>query len=560
MTKKADYRTRSFFKKIDKDIIFAYKGKTQLMFTKAKDSSNVDTRVKLIAGLNHFIYFVEKMRPEEDVEYVEQFIVGTYFQMITDEEQIKDSRTYDRELRKLIIEFCAVSDERLIDLVCRYVDYTTLENIKETKATTDITLTNQHVTALHVVGTLVKFSFIFSATLRSDMTFNQTLMMFVDKLCFHAFKGWLTFKEGDDSLEATDELSTRIDEFLYKLVGKHWDAKARTVSYVDKFKHIGIDSTTSTKKNKMDMCASLKKYLPRPITDKHALKYADEKSANLVYWTEGKDFDDFRFITLNTTKYIQNTLRSIVGTQDLNKSFNQEINVSDILVNSNDETSLSRDNSLYEDKEGHLLEIRQSSAINSFRLTVDEIGKYTFDIRTQIKLFNDDPSHPFNQFILSKIFLSITGEHRVYKDIMGVFNKVFLALFYIKVKDTQELQYMSENIEIMKCTGKPNSDIYSIGQIEEYLKEQKLQVDPLLFKTVLGVYINDDNETYMLEATKFYKLFRFLESPARVRHLLFEDTYSDIDENSLDLKKFTRADLTYANKIRMAIVGDTYDE
>ncbi|MGL5714039.1 MAG: hypothetical protein ACRCX2_13540 [Paraclostridium sp.] len=553
-------RSNSFFKKVDKDIVFVYNGVNEIVFTKAKDSSANDTRAMLVSGLNHFIHYVDTVCDDKDMVLLERYIINTYLNMVNRENSIKSSRDYDKELKLMLEEFCSIENEDIVDLIASYVHHISITNIDESKATTDITLTTRHTLILHIISVMIKLSFVFSAITRSDMTYNNVLTLFVDRLSNNAYRGYLKSigKPYQDRADI-DEIATEIDEYLYKYVAKQWGDNISSVSYADKFKHTGIDHMLHTKKNKVDMYSSLKKYIPVAENAKILAKYTSDSKEN-VYWTADKDFNDFKFVSLNTVGWIEPTLRTIIASQDLKRTFEQDINVVGILISSNDESSLRRDNSLYEDKEGHLLEIRQTSGKAIFQMVVDEIEKYDFDIRTEIKKFNDETNHPFNQFILSKIFLSLTGEHRVYKELFGSFNKVVLSLFYIKVLDNIDLEFFHPTIEIMKSMGKPNVDIYKTSQIEEFLNMNELDVDPILFKNVLGVYRDEkSNNVLTLEANNFYKLFKYLESPARVRHMLFPDTYEPMDKDTNDLSRFTNVDLKVANELRLLVIGDTYE-
>lgn len=558
-TKKKQYE--SFFKKIDKDIIFVHKGRSSLTFTKYNDTSATDTRVKLISGLNHFLRFVYDYRSEDDIEFINKFIVGIFIDCINDANEINNSKDYAKDVKRLLIKHCSLDNETFLEIVAAYVDKTTVMSIEEDKATTDITLLNKHAKALNIVSLLIKFTFLISSLLRCDMTYNETLLLYMDPLSNNAFRAFLKHGEDDFTDADVDALATEIDEFLFKSVTKLWNDHATKKSYVDKFKSIGIDSMTAAKKNKMDVYSSFKKYIPVCVSHEVAKKYSSSENAMLeLYWTADKAFDDFKNVTINLASYMQKTLKNVILGQDLNKQFSQDINVTNILVNSNEENSLRRDNSLYEDKEGHLLELRQASGKALFKMVIEEIEQYEFDIRKETPAFNIENNHPFNQFILSKILLSLTGEHRVYKEFYGNFSKVFLALFYIKIKDSDEFNYISDVIDVMKCNGKPNTDIYKLQTIENFLDDVGLKVDPVLFKSILGVYSNANGDNFILEASQFYKIFKFLESPARVRSMLFPDKYDPEDEDRGDLSKYTIIDIDFANKVREQVIGGIYND
>lgn len=549
----------SFFKKVDKDVVFVYKGKSSLTFTKYTDHSNTDTRVKLISGLNHFMRYVYDFRVDDDIEYINEYITKMYFACINGANSISNSKTYDKDLNKLIIDICSMKDERFLSIIAGYVEHSTDEDLDESKATTDATLLNRDAKCLIAISVPIKFTYLFSSMIRCDMTYNETLLLFMEALTKNTIRALLKEMGLDYDEDAVDQSSTALDEFLFKLVGYHWSLKAKT-HYKEKFNSVGIDQMLSTKKNKMDIYSALKKFMPVCIDKETAKEYsASDKAMAELYWTADKKYEHFRNKNKALTAYIQFVLKNVVCKQDLNKSFLQDINVADILVNSSDESSLRRDNSLYEDKEGHLLEIRQESAKNLFKSTLNALLEYEFDLREELPKYNVQNNHHFNQFILSKIFLSLTGEQRVYKEFYGPFSKVILALFYVRLLESSELEYFHPLINIMKCMGKPNNDIYKLGQIEDYLDLNEINVESRLFRLILGVYKHESGDNYILPLKEFTQLFEFLDAPYRVRHLLFPDRFPDTKPERSSIKKYaSKSQLTYADALRKQLIEGVY--
>lgn len=551
---------RSLFKKVKKYIIFVYRGKTEMTFTKYVDGSVIDTRVKLVNGLNHFMTYIYEYRSEEDIEYVNEFICKVHFDCINGANSIANSKTYDKDLNLLIQDICSIRDERFLALCADYINETTDEDINESTATVDRTLVNKDAKCLLLISLLIKFTYIFSSMIRCDMKYNDALLLFMEELTNNAIRALLKSQGEDYSKDSIDSIATMVDEFLFKVVGYHWDVKA-SGSYKEKFSRIGIDQMLSTRKNKMDVYSALKKFVPVCVDKETASLYSsDEKAMTELCWTPDKAFEHFRNKNKALAGYIQTTLRSVVYGQDLRKSFEQDINVTDILVNSNEESSLRRDNSLYEDKEGHLLEIRQESAKSLFKLTVDGLMEFEFDLRKELPLFNIQNNHTFNQFILSKIFLSLTGEQRVYKEFYGPFAKAMLALFYIRILDNEDLEYIHDEIQIMKCNGRPNHELYKFSQVEDYLNLKKLTIDPYIFKSILGVYKDDKGDNIILPLDKFTKLFEFLDAPYRVRHLMFPDKYPNSPSVKSNILKYgNKSSLNFANHMRNKILKGVYE-
>lgn len=549
----------SFFKKVGRDIVFVYKGKSDIVFTKYKDTSVIDTRVKLISGLNHFLRYVYDYRDMEDIEFINEYIITTHFDCVSGASAIVNSKQYDKDLNKLIVSICSITNKRFLGICADYINSTTDCDIDESKATVDMTLTNVHGSCLMLIGLLIKFTYVFSSMIRCDMKYNDTLVLFMEDLTKNAIRAYLKSNSKEYTEDAVDDVSTEIDEFLFKIIGYLWDRKAKT-HYKEKFNRIGIDQMLNVKKNKVDVYSSLKKYLPVCINEDVAHEYSSDKNAmSILYWEPCKKYEHFRHKNKALTGYIQRTLKNVVWKQDLNKTLLQDINVTDILINTNEESSLRRDNSLYEDKEGHLLEIRQESAKSLFNMVTDSLMEFEFDLRKELPAFNINDNHTFNQFVLSKILLSLTGEQRVYKEFFGPFAKAILALFYIRLLDDKQFSYMYECIDLMKANGRPNHELYKVWQVEECLGKMDIKVDATIFKGILGVYKNNNGDNFILELDKFATLFKFLESPHRVRHLLFPERFeeSNISRSSI-VKYSTEREVEFADSLRKLVLEGVY--
>ena len=64
-------------------------------------------------------------------------------------------------------------------------------------------------------------------------------------------------------------------------------------------------------KNKIDIYNALKKYVPQVITydiGRDVYECRTKKELRELYWTEGKEFEHFKFVSQNMAAYIQSTL------------------------------------------------------------------------------------------------------------------------------------------------------------------------------------------------------------------------------------------------------------
>jgi len=140
---------------------------------------------------------------------------------------------------------------------------------------------------------------------------------------------------------------------------------------------------------------------------------------------------------------------------------------------------------------------------------------------------NINKENSFNQYILGIILLSMTGECFVYRDVLGVYGKVFLALFYLRAKESPILQPISDKLEIMHAEKQSANTHFPEDKIIEHL--EKIGRTDLLNKVqtigeVCTTY-HTSNQMIELSPSLFIEILDLFKNPSRVRNLLFPNTY-----------------------------------
>ena len=412
-------------------------------YTVVKSSIQHDTLAKLCSGLNHFLaYYYNTDR--EEYQRLALHIYKLYADICRDKATLLRPETYSKNLIPLIVKYCQL-DEYLVDRICQYVKDNSIENINNADATTDITLQNEHTNVLACIATAIKFSYLHASLLRGIMKFEETMLEFVDPLMSNVIssaKKYFEFAEDPEDVSTyeyneLEEMHSYIDNFIIQLVTKTWNGAADP-SFKRKFEETGKDTFYYARKHKISIITAFKKYLPPAVDEETAMKYADSKeTAKMVYYTMEKDYRDFKFVSKNLAAYIQKTIRNIITTQDTKVDI-LDVNIPEFIIDGTDERSVRKDVAFYEDKFRHLFELRKSTAINLFRDIINELSKYDLDMQF-IKKFKVGKNHIFNQVVLHKCLLSLTGESRVYSETFGLYNKFLLLLFYLGIKSRPDL-------------------------------------------------------------------------------------------------------------------------
>lgn len=512
----------SYFSCVKKTIVFIYNG-VAFPIARLQTGIKPDTITKIAEGLNHFLYYYY-LKTDGSYEELTEELFNYFLKTKNRFQQVRDdiNNNSSKEMM-LAIEEVGKLIPLFIDRAAEYAYNIQIPNIDESKATTDVTLTNNTALLLAAISVVMKLSFIFvnNANIR---------LKWIDTITY--YDEYLVSELTDRLVEIDPSISPNIDDellsFLYDRVANLWSSSPE--SYKEKFASIGLDVSTHGSKNKIDIYNALKKYVPQVITyeiGRDVYECVSEKELKDLYWTEGKDFNHFKFVSQNMAAYIQRTLGDINSMQDQNKSVT-DVNVAEVLMETaGEDASSRREESLYEDKQKYLYELRKKTVVDLFKVFIEEFNRSYPNYYNVIKMMNINKENSFNQYILGIILLSMTGECFVYRDVLGVYGKVFLALFYLRAKESPILQPISDKLEIMHAEKQSVNTHFPEDKIIEHL--EKIGRTDLLNKvqTIAEVCTTYHTSNQMIELSPslFIEILDLFKNPSRVRNLLFPNTY-----------------------------------
>ena len=359
-----------FFSRKERKIYFQYRNMS-LEFSRIKTNIHVPTLIKLVEGLNHFLMYFYLYN--EDAYYkVCDYLFNKNIMIQND---AKLELTEENFLEKQIQLVCkhAVIERELLGYICDYVNHTYINNA-DSKSLTDIKFQDIHIKLLTVATVAIKFSFLYStAFLGTNNKFDDAMTRFIDPLMYEigeVASHYFEFLNNDGTPTSPEIVRSEIDTFMQDRIEVVWLQKS-DASFRRKFEEIGKDTMYYQSKNKILVYTSFKQYVP-PITrdpeviNKYKGNSEEIPDMNLIY-TYGKDFDDFKFYSLNLSSYIHNTIGNIITKQDT-RAGRGNVNSPEFLSDATDERSLRKDIALYEDKVKYLFELRKDTSLEVLSL------------------------------------------------------------------------------------------------------------------------------------------------------------------------------------------------
>lgn len=519
---------RSYFTWSGKVITYIYLG-VDYPIARLQTGLRVDTVAKICEGLNHFLYYYYL---KNNGEYEE--VAANLFDYYIKTKNIfqKAREVIDNNSSKVMmkaIERVGKLNHFMIEKAAEYTKAIEVPSINEEKATTTVTLTNHTTLLLAGVSVLMKLCFLYVNNAQIKIKWVDTISLYDEYLV-----GELAEEFAKIDPDVPNNLQDEVLSFLYDRVANLWSSS--TEAYREKFNSIGLDIGSYGSKNKIDIYNALKKYVPQVITydiGRDVYECRTKKELRELYWTEGKEFEHFKFVSQNMAAYIQSTLGEINSTQDQNADI-IDVNVAEVLIETAGEDNQRREESLYEDKQKHLYNLRKETCVDLFEVFIKEFNDSYPNHYSVIKDINIDESNSFNQYILGVCLLSMTGECFVYRNVLGVYAKVILALFYMRIQDNEMFTQIIDKFEIMKSEKQSKNTHFPEDKIIEYL--EKVGREDLLTKvsTISEICTTYHNSNGMIELPPnlFIEIMDLFKNPSRVRHLLFPNRYEVLGEKS----------------------------
>lgn len=518
-----------FFQTTAKAVKFNIGRLKSLNFVEIGSSIHDDTLTKLSEGLNHFLIYYA-MRDYDEYNRICMHIWKTHNDIINDKKVLLTPELMHINQIPLIQKYC-VLDPWIIHRIAKYVKDTVLCNIEEHKSRTNIALTNLQASLLTCIITASKLSFAYSQIIRGKMKVDDAIACYIEQLMHDIIYVSIDyFEDVDPEMKElrVQEMHGEIDTFLHGVSKKHWEHQDN--GFRIKFEEIGQDTSYYCKKLKISVMGGFKKYVPQQI-DEAKGKYNDPNSKEAIYYTIGKDPEDFKFAHKNLAAYISASTIEIINGQESKLTLIPS-NVMDFLLDGSSERGNSnRDGSLYEDKLRYRTDAKKEATVDLFDMITKEVGTRFAHVKVDyVKEFDVSNSHLFNQMIINRCLLSLTGESKVYQAHLGVFQRVLLLLVYLSIKESPYLQFFNYYADIMRMepVGEP---FMTEDEVKAYLNKfpEFKETTPEAFRSCL-VYYHSNNAQRVLRADELLDLMSYLSSPARVRHLLFPNKFSPIDE------------------------------
>lgn len=500
-----------------------------LNFVEIRSSIHSDTLAKLAEGLNHFLIYYAN-RDYDEYNKICLHIWKTHNDIIN-EKKIKLTPELTHINQIPMIKKYAVLDDYIIHRMCQYVKDNVICNIEEHKSRTNVAMTNLQASLLSCIITAVKLSFVYSQIIKGKMKIDDAISCFIETLMHNVIYIGIDYFEDvapEEKEQRVIDLHAEIDTFLHGVSKKWWEHQDG--GFRVKFEEIGQDTAYYCKKLKVSIMGGFKKYVPQLI-DEAKGKYADEGTSPTLYYTIGKDPEDFKFAHKNLTAYINASTKEIINGQETKFTLVPSNPMEFIVDGSSERVGTNRDASMFEDKLRHRTDAKKEATAKLFNDITKEIGERFKDIKIDyVKEFSVSPDHLFNQMIIHKCLLSLTGESKVYQAHLGVFQRILLLLFYLSVKRSKPLSFFNYYVDIMRMepVGEP---FMTDEEVKAYLKQFSgfKETTPEAFRSCLCYYRSDKGQR-VLKADELLDIMSYLSSPARVRNLLFPNKFSPYDD------------------------------
>lgn len=545
-----------FVSDFNRSIRFSY-GDIEL--NKSKSPLATDTFTKLISGLNHFLvyfYHTDIDAYTNIISIIQNTIVNIHNDIV-ELQDITNVNQHSIELDILLKKYCSFENNKeLLQYFVRYINDNKVENIDESLARTEITLTNHDANILSTLTIAVKFAFIFSSLMRGNIVFDETLYNFGDAMTQNVIDVYIDMMDSELTKDADEEtiealklqVHSNIDNFIYQLVNKVW-ISTNTTAYRQKFKDNGVDSLDLSKQHKVTILSAFKKYIPPIISAEIGRTYIEDSSMSdsdiikAVWYQETfKDYRDFKFININMMKYVQFTIESIMKKKST-KGTISTINQSDFIFDTAQGIELQqRVNGKPEVDNNIFTKIRKFKAEKFFKHICEKCSTdYTEHmdfIKENTKLININKNHKINLYIMNVIFLDNLGEYKNIYSLYGEFNKFILMIFYITIKSNNEImeKFNIESVLNSILSEVTQFDTTSINDIENIINSNKEEYS----------YVNDSTDVELINSMcKTYKykdtyievkprevldfIYLLNENREYVRSLILPEYYKNID-------------------------------
>lgn len=535
--------------------------------TIAKGSRTPSIATAVESGLNHWLDYWYHTN-EDTYKIISESLFDTYTRIFNYISNVRSNgKSVYNTRAEMIDKFCYPS-KTITKSFIHYIIDLTVCNMKREEATTDVTITNGMATTYAICSYYFKFMSVFSEmnpniklvadSDKDDCVIFEKLVhdCCVDIIDFGYNNPELESKMNEiyevDSIKNTtpDDLKSSVYDFIAERAGVLWD-KSSTSAYDNKYLEVGYDGNWNERVSVNSVFKACKKFsapLKDDDDDALILKYATsvyyrdiptkELKESGIHYMLGFDYDDFRFVTKQAASYVQNCLKNTNKTV-ITKQTIASINVNNIM-HADSEAIRKQEMSLLEDNKSALYDMRIDNSQTFFRETMKELSRHIrktnisniFEFANE---FDISKSHRLNAYILAKIFLSLNGERDIYRDIFGVYSRLFLALFYVRIITDSKYSKFRDIVECMRMFPSVIAGDMHKASVDEFIKTHELHEDlSIPFQNICRGYSNGD-VTGGIDTDHFYEFFVFMSDPYNVRHIINPTMYTDTKSDELKI-------------------------
>lgn len=524
----------------------------------AQSGSRLQSITRMVeSGLNHMLDYWyhtdEKIYTEVCEELYKNYINIHNFLYNTK----NSGKSVYSSRKKMIDLYCYPTAPIIKYAIIHFVLDLTNCNIINKKAMTDITVTNASATAIAIASFYFKYLELFSEmnperAIKSEIKHEKFNML--EKAIHMSISDLISFRTDTenvnnnikDAFEVDDVSELKFDDirdsvygFVTDRANYLWNVSS-TSGYESKFLEAGYDRNWNEYECLYAVFTSWKKYCAPLIDDKDLInKYVvnqmykdtgNKLDASNFHYKLGVNYKDFEFATKQVSGYIQSVLQMTNGSS-ITKQQLPNINVHEFL-HADTDSIRRQEATLLEDSKVSLYDIRVESSQMLFSSIMSELSHLAKvnNIPNVLKLadeFSLIKTHKLNSYILAKIFLSLSGERDIYKDIFGVYSKLFLALFYIRVMTDSRYITYRHIAECMRLTPSTVSGDSIKTVVDEFISSNNLDKNlSSSFQNICRSYINSvAGISSNITVSQFYDFFMFMDNPYNVRHIMNPNMY-----------------------------------
>jgi hypothetical protein len=517
-----------------------------------KLSGNIDSKDKTCCSLNHFMdYFFLRGEADRVYHFISMLIVKADFirfkraniVKLIEENPDKQSPEIIMDIFKETMKF----DRSIFRMVIEYTVGIAKNDIEYDAAKTD-SLRYSEVDIINALSTMIKIIYVLYAMLNTD-----TMAKYIQQIYFYllnsiAFEYTEYLKERIEKLEEkpnrtedeetelnvlgdeygyiiNNSINENIEDFLRNIFINTWESK-HTPKHRERFHNIGQDDEMISDKSIILVIVSLYKFTPVLVSEDLIPKYTKDptiKIFNIKYMRGLGTFNDFKFVHLNTTKFIRTAIEFIL--KNVSKTKMEEFTNTSV-HNMDDETSF-RSELYYSDKKTTMLPLKRPIILKLINLVTKDP-----EVIELANIFKDYKKHTLNEMLFRTFLKIIEGENIMIGSLFGQFKFFIIAAIYKFLRDktpfTTVCEAMNSNTVDYKMYTEDDLKIKLAGS-QKYLNYGDIYLSSL--RDICTHYRSNNGKSISLYLDEALGLFNYLSNYNLIRKefLIFYDGYTPLE-------------------------------